>query len=1273
VPNREQLQRWFDTVVGHGHRWSDTRTEFGVCGTLEGLVRYRGPIGDDIALRLSFDPVANLQFHCWSGQRGISFIRYGADQQRWLAFATTRQAEDAVPATWSLVASDAGRNRRSALRITAPVELRQRDGRLILSRGDIVLLQAPLAEPLTDLFVAGKATFHGITVVRTKDGPAADDQWPEVTRQPPVGIQSLQAAELPWQGDLGDGGRWEPRAAGAVQFTSNGAKRVARSVALPGQGLREILVRLEDCSPGTSLFLARGDKPTGNHLRWMTNPALGNGQWVWTADDDRAEAPGQRIVDTALNASSASSWLRLIVGCGVVRTWRSDDGIYWAEMQPPLKIATDGLTHLGLQHVARAKPGSVTISALATRPLDLIEELADPALVARVPDLTAAKDAASWVALVDKNRPADLDNMSWQTACALRTLQLHREATLELPVFERLIAAAIEKPGDVAQRTSRLVQLSSACDLYEATPLVNEFVKRFHKLGMDAFQREGARPHSLVRRSLLSLPLETRAVVMTYDPASVRAELLQLLYAGNWQEAIQWMRTLRYFNQHEQTALIPWADNLARRMTPGRDAPAAAGNTVRERGRTRPGRGFFFGGPRTIPSRTGIQWLHPLQEELSKEAYNTFAELESLLSSEAYDDAARMVAQLQPDSVPGLAPLSTDDELLVSLASAVPWFLGESPALAEAMRQRYRDIAPLRVRQALQAGDPAGVQLVARQFIGTEAAALAEQWLGDRALAAGDFATARAAYQRAQRTIAADARPALSARQHLTAALLGIPPETAAGGPSGVTSSVTSSADWNATVAVALGDKSISGSDFAAVLAALRSRTTALALSENDAQRTRHVPEAPPPADYQTTVRAPLDGLVGEQPNDEVVRNVTKLKIDWPARQLGYTTSGDWLIVNNRFHLAAYKVSDNLQRKWQSVLPEGKRMMRTRDWSLVSMTPRVVGDSIFARQLLQEGPLLGSWNLADGKLNWLADGLKSMPIASDPWMVQDRLQALTIARQDNQDSVLRLATFDPDTGELLQQVDLARVTTVWHTRHVCETILVDDTIIAVLGGFVLACDTRGQVRWIRKQVLLPADEELDWVAQAIQKPLAHDGRLLITQPGVRAVDCLETATGALLWRRYLPDLRHVVAVDGSRVFVATDSGFIALSAEDGQPQWRHTATDLLQATWAGSPRGLTYATTNPPKMPSATGNAPQPGTTTPATPAPTPAPGAKVRPHLVWLDPATGAVQRTSELPSLEDVEPRLGPALTIGTRYFSFFGRGLQDPKRELIELTPR
>ncbi|MFM7845219.1 MAG: hypothetical protein ACKPEY_13435, partial [Planctomycetota bacterium] len=669
-----------------------------------------------------------------------------------------------------------------------------------------------------------------------------------------------------------------------------------------------------------------------------------------------------------------------------------------------LKIPTDGLTHLGLQHVARRQPCSVTLSTLATRPLNLIEELADPALVARVPDLTAAKDAASWVALVDKNRPTDVDNSTWQTACALRTLQLNREATLELPVFERLIAAAIEKPGDYAQQTSRLVQLSSACDLYEATPLVNEFVKRFLKLGMDAFYREGARPHSLVRRSLLSLPLETRAVVTTYDPAAVRSELLQLLYAGNWQEAIQWMRTLRYFNQHEQTALIPWADNLARRMTPGRDAPAAAGNTVRERGRGRPGRGFFFGGPRTAPSRTGIQWLHPLQEELSKEAYNTFAELESLLGSEAYDDAARMVAQLQPESIPGLAPLSTDDELLVSLTSAVPWFLGESPALAEAMRQRYRDIAPLRVRQALQAGDPNAVQLVARQFIGTEAAALAEQWLGDRALAAGDFANARAAYQRAQRTIAADARPALTARQHLVAALVGQSPGTTAAGPGTADNSV----DWNASAAVALGDKTISGTDFATLLASLRSRSTALELGDSDSQRTRSGPEALPPVDYQTTVRAPLDGLTGEQPNDEVVRNVTKLKIDWPARQLGYTTTGDWLIVNNRFHLAAYKISDNLQRKWQSVLPEGKRMMRTRDWSMVSMTPRVVGNSIFARQLLQEGPLLGSWNLADGKLNWLADGLKSMPIASDPWIVQDRLQALTIARQDNQDSVLRL-------------------------------------------------------------------------------------------------------------------------------------------------------------------------------------------------------------------------------------------------------------------------
>ena len=51
----------------------------------------------------------------------------------------------------------------------------------------------------------------------------------------------------------------------------------------------------------------------------------------------------------------------------------------------------------------------------------------------------------------------------------------------------------------------------------------------------------------------------------------------------------------------------------------------------------------------------------------------------------------------------------------------------------------------------------------------------------------------------------------------------------------------------------------------------------------------------------------------------------------------------------------------------------------------------------------------------------------------------------------------------------------------------------------------------GNVRWVRTQVVLPADEDPRWVLQMYQRPLVKSGRLYVAQPGVRTVECLAAA------------------------------------------------------------------------------------------------------------------------------------------------------------------
>jgi len=280
---------------------------------------------------------------------------------------------------------------------------------------------------------------------------------------------------------------------------------------------------------------------------------------------------------------------------------------------------------------------------------------------------------------------------------------------------------------------------------------------------------------------------------------------------------------------------------------------------------------------------------------------------------------------------------------------------------------------------------------------------------------------------------------------------------------------------------------------------------------------------------------------------------------------------------------------------------------------------------------------------------WLNDQLQGIHLASDPWVFQDRLLAFTVTRTESSDALLRLATFDALSGELLSQADVLQMRSSWYARHCCEVSLADDLLIATLGGAIVACDLRGQVRWVRRQVTLPAEEDGEWVSQTLEAPLVRGNQLFVAQPGVRAIDCLDLETGRRRWRAFVPDLRRVVALLDDRLIASTDRGLEARSLKDGSRLWHHDVKRPLAACLAGGQHGIVYTESLPPDNEK------------------------KQVPQLVWLDPATGLPRAKTPLPTLADPAPRFGPLVPHGDRLFVFFGRGLAEPKRELLELIYR
>ena len=243
------------------------------------------------------------------------------------------------------------------------------------------------------------------------------------------------------------------------------------------------------------------------------------------------------------------------------------------------------------------------------------------------------------------------------------------------------------------------------------------------------------------------------------------------------------------------------------------------------------------------------------------------------------------------------------------------------------------------------------------------------------------------------------------------------------------------------------------------------------------------------------------------------------------------------------------------------------------------------------------------------------------------------------------------SAFDAETGEVVSQSDLLRLNSSWMTRRCCEVAILDDGVLAVLGGVTVCSDFQGNVRWIRKQVVLPFDEEPDAVAQYYDPPLIHGNEACYAQPGVRAVDCVELDTGRLKWSRFLPDVMRIVAWQENTVVVQYDQGLRGLDANTGSTNWEQRSTDNMTLQMA-SPT----ASKSPDLLIARSIRVDA---------------GKKLQPQLVWLDIASGNIKSIKPLPELDGEEPRLGPALRAGNKLWTFFGRGQAEPKRELLEIV--
>ena len=836
LPQADDLKKWFEPVPGQRWTVTNSRTKFGDAATVDGLARLAMPWRDDVALRLAMEKLNGLRIHFLHGAEGLTLAYYERDQDNcWVAYAARRKAGSVTPEEFALAADDEGRTIRTGfVRDGGTFELRYRDGEVTLSRGDIVLLRAPLAGTPDEVLLRGQGGL-------LRDRRRAQQRFSRRGPSPVAPEQESPApASLPWTEKLTAEGRFERSPDGSVLLAADKATAAGWvTTPLTQAGIHEVVLELDEATPGAGVFLGRQDGEPREVVRFVADPA-GKRVHIKLQTDNSDEVRMPPIDKAPVALAPGKAWIRLLYGCGVLRTWISCDGRHWAQPYPAAASLTGPVTTLGLHYVPKSANCRIRLRRVSLRTLPELAALADAALLARAPALHDAPQLGVWLTKVCEAQPPEADGAAWRRSCAVRTLGAGCARDLGTALLELLLDDAADRGLPIERRLALLNEAALLWDTSDYS-LLQKLLQRYRDLGRDAQERSGLRPYSSIRRDLMSVPLVTPHNVQVADEPLIRAELIQLAHENRLDELYAFCRQLHYFRQQDICPLRKWAEVVSSRTTVGRM------NWTRR-------------------ATVSNDWQPPLIEELNKETYNAVAEMNALLESAAFDDAARLIASLDAEMFQGVAPHVRDRRLLASLPTAVGMALDAYPDLRAAVQARYGDTSLLRVRRAIQENSLAAVQLATVQFAGLPAAAEAHRWLGDRALSIGWFDHALAQYRQA--AVSADAGEVrdLAARHRLAAAMLG----RELGKPP--------------TAEVEIGGTKLTPAAFEELIAQLLKQNASLpAAALGNPSLGRAVPK---PSGFAVQTRSRLDGPIGREPNAEVVPNSRRLAVDWAGRQI---------------------------------------------------------------------------------------------------------------------------------------------------------------------------------------------------------------------------------------------------------------------------------------------------------------------------------------------------------------------------------------------------
>jgi outer membrane protein assembly factor BamB len=1217
----EEARRWLDPVEGRALEITVPDKKYGTGIVLKGIGRLRAPWPDDAVLRLLLYNRTPLKLYFWTGDDGIR-LQYYADsrssRQTWAAYRMTRapaeemvldeRPHESLDPGLALVTTDSNRNLHAASGIH---EVRYQDGTLVLSQGDLRLVTVPVAGPPKETyFEADGSIIKRIAMYRGDPVPA------EPRRRRRVVMRGDRPAELRWDTELPPGARLERRSDGAIRLLAQGTDEPALgAVPLVRPGLYEIIVVVDDPLPGTGLYFADAAGKVLDAVGFAHDARTSRTTLGFDKPDAPLSPKSPDMEKAPVPYVAGRVWMRLVLAGGRLRCWLSGEGVHWGEVIVPHQAA-GAVEQIGVYCKPAALPRAITLCRLHVRELDALASLGPPQLrekafeVELLPEAIAPSDVGAWEQWIWESQPPEADSDSWRRACALALLATNQDAALASAVLDGLLRESLAATGPLDRKLAILEDAALVCELYNSTDC-RRFASRFYDLGHQLVRKGDFAGFDSLRHTLMRLPrFSPSSRIEPLDQALVRSTLEARTIDGRWEEAARLCRQLRF-----------WAEQpLPKRRWSGAQAPLARLVDWAQ----------ASSASRLLNPKQGQSlvleplWRHPVFVELDKEAQNTLLEMRLALRDQAWRTACQvLLGSTAPHRV--MVPDQDDPQRFTSFSATLATTIQQNPALVRTMGQIVGSGELMRLSRAQAAGDVEAVENATVRYYGTPAAAEAFSWLGDHWLARGEFTRAITCYEQAMPLAGPAEHQQLGARLRLAAAMLG----RSRGEP--------------VVEPVRFGQVEVSPAEFEGLVAEMLAAHQSPE-AEQSPNPVKPAAELPAPAPLTVRSWGELDGAMGTKP--EQVPSLSR-SVDWLGRQHTMVAANETLVVSNRFQVIAFDLKTGAKR-WTYDLGEGQGA--THAWPLVPMRPLVRGGRVYSRLVPKNGrPALVCLDLKTGDRIWTSQYPGA--VASDPVLGRDRLLALCDPHSpDEPMDQLALTSFQLATGVILDEAPLVTLGGQWRGRRVCQLTVAGDRIVATVAGAVICCDTAGQLLWIRRNTWIPAPLDPYWGRRLMQPPLVAGDRVLVTQPGTRAIDCLDLAVGRVHWRRARPTLRRVLGIIDQMLVALTDEAVAAISLERGEELWRRPMSDFLEGSLMGA-AGRLVCTRR-------VGGANVPYAS------------------LEWLDGRTGQLLGRQPLWTPSPKHVLVGPLASDGQRLWCLTAvegeKGKPKPQRELFELVP-